>query len=106
MNLTRDEIPVEQITCTDTLGPALYKFSLAGNKLQTIPEPLIVKLTGLRELDLSQCDLHSVPEKWNLPSLKKLILSHNRIHIMNKPAANLIYNMILYKHHKQLNYNI
>ena len=79
MNLSRDEIPVEQITFTDTLGPALYKFSLAGNKLQTIPEPLIVKLTGLRELDLSQCDLHSVPEKWNLPSLKKLILSHNRI---------------------------
>lgn len=79
MNLSQDEIPVEQITCTDTLGPALYKFSLAGNRMQTIPEPLIVKLTGLRELDFSQCGLNSVPEQWGLPSLKKLILSHNRI---------------------------
>lgn len=79
MNLSQDEIPVEQITCTDTLGPALYKFSLAGNRVQAIPEPLIVKLTGLRELDFSQCGLNSVPEKWDLPSLKKLVLSHNRI---------------------------
>ena len=57
----------------------LYKLNLAGNRLSTIPTPLIVQLTGLRVLDLSQCDLYTLPERWDLPSLKKLILSHNRI---------------------------
>ena len=78
MNLSQDEIPVEQI-CGDTLGMGLYKLSLAGNRLHTIPEPLIVKLTGLRILDFSQCDLCSIPEQWDLPSLRKLNLSHNKI---------------------------
>ena len=78
LNLSHEEIPVDQI-CSDRLGPALYKLSLAGNRLRSIPESLIVKLTGLRVLDFCQCDLHGVPEEWNLPSLKKLNLSHNRI---------------------------
>jgi len=79
MNLSHEEIPVDQICSADRLGSALYKLSLAGNRLHSIPEPLIVKLTGLRVLDLNQCDLHSIPDKWDLPSLKKLNLSHNRI---------------------------
>ena len=78
MNLSYDEIPVEQIV-SDRLGPALYKLSLAGNRLHAIPEMLIVRLSGLRVLDFSQCDLHSIPDEWDLPSLKKLNLSHNRI---------------------------
>ena len=83
MNLSHEEIPVDQI-CSDRLGTALYKLSLSGNRLNSIPETLIVKLTGLRVLDVSQCDLHSVPAKWDLPYLKKLNLSHNRI--QNCPA--------------------
>lgn len=78
MNLSHEEIPVDQI-CSDRLGSALYKLSLAGNRLNAIPEQLIVKLSGLRVLDFSQCDLHGIPDKWDLPSLKKLNLSHNRI---------------------------
>ena len=78
LNLTEDELPINKI-CGETLGSALYKLNLAGNRLSTIPTPLIVQLTGLRVLDLSQCDLYTLPERWDLPSLKKLILSHNRI---------------------------
>ena len=78
LNLTEDELPIKKI-CGKTLGSALYKLNLAGNRLSTIPTPLIVQLTGLRVLDLSQCDLYTLPERWDLPSLKKLILSHNRI---------------------------
>ena len=78
MNLSHEEIPVDQI-CSERLGSALYKLSLAGNRLHSIPEALIVKLRGLRVLDVSQCDLHSVPDKWDLPSLRKLNLSHNRL---------------------------
>ena len=78
LNLTEDELPIKKI-CGETLGSALYKLNLAGNRLSTIPTPLIVQLTGLRVLDLSQCDLYTLPERWDLPSLKKLILSHNRI---------------------------
>jgi len=78
LNLTEDELPIKKI-CGAPLGSALYKLNLAGNRLSTIPTPLIVQLTGLRVLDLSQCDLYTLPERWDLPSLKKLILSHNRI---------------------------
>mmetsp|Transcript_31822 Transcript_31822/g.60811 ORF Transcript_31822/g.60811 Transcript_31822/m.60811 type:complete len:235 (-) Transcript_31822:517-1221(-) len=78
MNLSHEEIPVDQI-CSDRLGTALYKLSLSGNRVYSIPDQMTVKLTGLRVLDVSQCDLHSVPDKWDLPSLKKLNLSHNRI---------------------------
>lgn len=76
MDLSQDEIPVEQI-CSKKLGAALYKLSLSGNRLKSIPESLTVKLMGLRALDVSQCDLRSLPEKWDLPHLKKLNLSHN-----------------------------
>ena len=69
MNLSYDEVPVEHI-CSDRLGVALYKLSLAGNPIFALPEILIVKLNGLRILDLSQCELRTLPETWNLPSLK------------------------------------
>ena len=78
MNLTCWDIPVEHI-CSDRLGSTLYKLSLAGNHIVFIPKPLIVKLNGLRILDLSQCDLRKLPEQCDLTSLNKLNLSHNRI---------------------------
>lgn len=83
LNLSQEEIPVDQI-CSDALGVALYKLSLSGNRVHSLPEPLTVRLTGLRALDVSQCDLRGLPEQWDLPSLKKLNLSHNRI--QNCPA--------------------
>ena len=78
LNLNHEEIPVDEI-CSDTLGMTLYKLSLAGNRLHSIPEPLTVKLTGLRLLDIRQCDLQIIPVTWDMPLLKKLIMSHNQI---------------------------
>lgn len=78
LNLNHEEIPVDEI-CSDTLGMTLYKLSLAGNRLHSIPEPLTVKLTGLRLLDIRQCDLQMIPVTWDMPLLKKLIMSHNQI---------------------------
>mmetsp|Transcript_9986 Transcript_9986/g.20594 ORF Transcript_9986/g.20594 Transcript_9986/m.20594 type:complete len:1705 (+) Transcript_9986:253-5367(+) len=78
MNLAYDEVPVEHI-CSARLGTTLYKFSLAGNPLFAVPDILLVRLTGLRVLDLSQCELRDLPESWDFPSLKRLNLSHNRL---------------------------
>ena len=79
LSLCHDDIPVNDI-CSERLGTALYKLSLAGNQILSIPEPLVVKLIGLRVLDVSQCGLRSLPDVWDLPSLRKLVVSHNRIH--------------------------
>lgn len=78
LDLSHDDVPVETI-CSDRLGSLLYKLSLAGNPLRKVPDPLVVKLAGLRVLDLSQCDLPTLPERWELPNLKRLNLSHNRL---------------------------
>jgi len=94
LNLTEDELPIKKI-CGETLGSALYKLNLAGNRLSTIPTPLIVQLTGLRVLDLSQCDLYTLPERWDLPSLKKLILSHNRIQTCFPEVRSIIYGLFV-----------
>lgn len=69
MNLAYDEVPVEHI-CSARLGTTLYKLSLAGNPLFAVPDILLVRLTGLRVLDLSQCELRDLPESWDFPSLK------------------------------------
>ena len=79
LDLSQEDIPVETICSSDRLGPLLYKLSLAGNPLGQVPDPLVVKLTGLRVLDLSQCDLLTLPERWEFPNLKRLNLSHNRL---------------------------
>ena len=78
LNLTRKEVPVESI-CSPRLGRMLCKLSLAGNRLDTVPERIVMELIGLRTLDLSQCGLVSVPEVWNLMELRRLNLSHNRL---------------------------
>eukprot|EP00578_Thalassiosira_sp_NH16_P029390 CAMPEP_0181085980 /NCGR_PEP_ID=MMETSP1071-20121207/5509_1 /TAXON_ID=35127 /ORGANISM="Thalassiosira sp., Strain NH16" /LENGTH=164 /DNA_ID=CAMNT_0023167799 /DNA_START=196 /DNA_END=688 /DNA_ORIENTATION=+ len=75
MNLSHEEIPVDQI-CSDRLGSALYKLSLAVAFDSGIVDREIERSAVL---DISQCDLHSIPDKWSLTSLKILNLSHNRI---------------------------
>ncbi len=70
MGLIASEVPVKDLQNT-SLGNSLYKLSLAPQ--------LVVCLPTLKHLDLSQCELHQLPEKWNLPLLKRLNLSHNRI---------------------------
>ena len=76
-NLTYDEMPFDQI-CSG-LGGTLYNLCLRGNRLSLIPEILTVKLIGLKILDISQCELGVIPDTWNLPLLKTLILSFNRL---------------------------
>ncbi len=87
LSLSHDDIPVQDI-CSERLGTALYKLSLAGNEILSIPEPLVLKLTGLRVLDVSQCGLQSLPDRWDLPSLRKLVVSHNRIQTFPSEVSN------------------
>mmetsp|Transcript_14610 Transcript_14610/g.42034 ORF Transcript_14610/g.42034 Transcript_14610/m.42034 type:complete len:1796 (+) Transcript_14610:222-5609(+) len=78
MNLTASELPVEDI-CTPEMCHNMNKLSLSGNRLGHVPERIVLELTGLRTLDLSQCDLRGLPSTWNLPHLKRLDISHNRL---------------------------
>ena len=78
MNLSAVDIPVKDLSGT-SLGNSLHKLSLAGNRLLTIPPKLVTCLPNLKHLDLSQCELHQLPERWKLPQLKRLVLSHNRL---------------------------
>lgn len=71
------DLPISDL-CGTSLGNSLYKLSLAGNnRLISVPEMLVKSLPSLRHLDLSQCRIHQLPEKWNLPKLTRLNLSHN-----------------------------
>jgi Leucine-rich repeat (LRR) protein len=100
LSLSNDDIPVNDI-CSERLGAALYKLSLAGNQIHSIPEPLVLKLTGLRVLDVSQCGLRSLPDVWDLPSLKKLVVSHN--HIQSFPAeVRMLLSLSIYKYNTYL----
>lgn len=78
MGLTAADIPIKDLYGTN-LGSTLHKLSLAGNRLSSIPPKLVTCLPTLKTLDLSQCELHHLPERWNLPQLKRLNLSHNRL---------------------------
>ena len=76
LDLSAGDIPVKDL-CGTALGNSLHKLSLAGNRLGTVPPKLVQSLPLLKHLDLSQCELSQLPEKWNLPKLSRLILSHN-----------------------------
>jgi len=78
MNLTSSDLPVDDI-CSQSICQSMNKLSLAGNRLGHVPDKIVMELTGLRTLDLSQCDLRTLPEDWSLPHLKRLDLSHNRL---------------------------
>jgi Leucine-rich repeat (LRR) protein len=77
LNLSCSDIPMKDL-CGTSLGNSLYKLSLSGNRLGSIPPKLVMSLPVLRTLDLSQCELHQLPEHFNLPKLTQLNLSNNR----------------------------
>jgi len=77
LNLTTTDIPMKDL-CGTALGNSLHKLSLAGNRLGAVPAKLVQSLPMLKTLDLSQCELHQLPDQWNLPKLTRLNLSHNR----------------------------
>jgi Leucine-rich repeat (LRR) protein len=77
LNLTATDIPTQYL-CGTALGDSLHKLSFAGNRLGSVPPLLVMSLPALKTLDLSQCELHQLPEQFNLPKLTRLNLSHNR----------------------------
>ena len=76
MDLSAGDVPLKDL-CGTSLGNSLHKLSLAGNRLGTVPSKLVQSLPALRHLDLSQCELTQLPEKWYLPKLSRLNLNHN-----------------------------
>ena len=78
LDITTFDIPLNYL-CGTPLGKTLHKLSLSGNPLGSIPDMLVQSLPSLQHLDLSQCRLHSLPKEWNLPQLKKLVLSNNSL---------------------------
>lgn len=78
LNLAFEDIPIEGI-CSERLGPSLNKLSLWGNCIEMLPDPLVLRLGGLRTLELGNCGLTHLPECWDLPSLKKLCLRRNKL---------------------------
>jgi hypothetical protein len=78
MQLGEPDVPVTYLQGTP-LGNTLYKLSLAKNPLRGLPPKLVHCLPMLKHLDLSQCELVSLPLTWNLPQLTKLNLSHNKL---------------------------
>jgi Leucine-rich repeat (LRR) protein len=78
MSLTAADLPLTDLLNT-SLGNSLYKLSLAGNRLGHVPAALVQSLPVLKHLDLSQCQLHQLPDTWKLPKLTRLNLSHNRL---------------------------
>ena len=78
LHMTAADIPVKDLYGT-VLGQSLYKLSMSGNRLSTVPRKLVTCLPSLKSMDISQCELHQIPDKWNLPQLKRLNMSHNRL---------------------------
>jgi hypothetical protein len=78
MYLTAADIPSSLIVGS-TLGNTLHKLSLSGNRLRSIPSELLQRLPQLQTLDLSKCELLTLPALWNLPQLTTLDLSFNKL---------------------------
>lgn len=76
LDLAAGDLPLKDL-CGTSLGNSLHKLSLNGNRLGTVPARLVQNLPLLKHLDLSQCELSQLPEKWNLPKLARLNLSLN-----------------------------
>ena len=72
------DVPVKDFYHT-SLGNSLHTLSLAKNSLSVIPSKLVLSFPALKKLDLSQCNLYELPDNWELPKLKYLDLSHNRL---------------------------
>lgn len=76
LKLSEEDIPITEI---ENLKHSLEKLSLSGNRIESIPQPLVESLSSLKTLDLSRCLIRSLPSNWNLPKLVHLNLSHNRL---------------------------
>lgn len=87
MNLTAKEIPCEYL-CSPPLKEYLYILSLARNNLVTLPSEIVQRgLIGLETLNLQQCQLVDLPGEWDLPHLKRLDLSHNKMVEVDEVSA-------------------
>jgi len=60
----------------------LHTLSLAGSNqfgMTGLPSELVQSLPDLKQINLSNCGLHLLPEHWNLPKLAWIDLSHNNL---------------------------
>jgi Leucine rich repeat len=79
LHLREVDIPIPTL-CGTALGATLHQLSLANNPLLGyIPPQLVTSLPALRILDVSQCNLRSLPEFFCLPKLQSLSLRFNRL---------------------------
>lgn len=79
LNLRFDDIPYHLLS-TEPLCSKLHKLSLKNNSIYELSSVIVQgRMTGLSTLILQHCDLRSLPDNWNLPNLRILDLSHNKL---------------------------
>jgi Leucine-rich repeat (LRR) protein len=78
LELTYSDVPVKDVNGT-ALGSSLHTLSLSGNPLSTVSPALVTCLSSIKILNLSHCNLDTLPEHWKLPKLKHLDLSRNHL---------------------------
>ncbi|KAG7343275.1 Miro domain containing protein [Nitzschia inconspicua] len=78
LQLQENHIPLMELIGTP-LGHNLQHLSLSKNLFKSLPPSLVVSLPNLKSFDLSNCCISDLPQQWDLPKLKKLNLSNNRL---------------------------
>jgi len=78
MGLGDKDVPEEEILQRYQYG--LHKLSLSNNGIYNVPKNLVKSLYNLWNLDLSECEIRGIDDGgWDLPNLRKLNLSGNKI---------------------------
>jgi hypothetical protein len=78
LELRATDIPVTALM-DSPIGKSLFKLSLSRNPLCSLPDKLVQNLPSLYLLELSLCELVTLPILWYMPQLRKLNLSYNKL---------------------------
>jgi GTPase SAR1 family protein len=91
LQLRENHLPMPDFIDTP-VGHSIQYLALSNNLFETIPASLVVCLPNLKSLDLSNCCVSELPEKWDTPKLKKLNLSYNRLRTF--PRDEMLFGML------------